>query len=95
MVGRKGRVKQMREEKERRTNENGKKRGVGVSYWLLPAMVCVHVMSCWIANAVCLCNLQSSAEEINEMSSCSIQSCSSTPPPVWLVTESCLPVSHD
>lgn len=71
------------------------KRGVGVSYWLLPAMVCVNVMSCWISNAVCLCNLQSSAEEINEMSSCSIQSCSSTPPPVWLVTEPCLPVSHD
>lgn len=48
------------------------KRGVGVSYWLFPAMVCVNVMSCWISNAVCLCNLQSSAEEINEMSSCSI-----------------------
>ena len=47
--------------------------------------VCVCVHGCDVcANTACLCNLQSDAGEINEMSSCSIQSCSSTPPPVWI-----------
>lgn len=75
----------MREEKERKTNENGKER----CWSVVLVVACNGVCECGVLLDLecCVSNLQSSAEEINEMSSCSIQSCSSTPPPLWLVTE--------
>lgn len=76
--------------REKRKKANQEKRRWSEVHGLVCTCNCVagkgvRVHGCDVCtNTACLCNLQSDTGEINEMSTCSIQSCSSTPPPVWI-----------